>query len=91
MNKIKVFNFEVCNCAYGADEKDFKTSWYQNNYKNLISYEEIDATLNNFLKDKIYVDLTVSTIDAHKHNNGLANKVILVYTLVYKDIEHIES
>ena len=85
MTKVKVFNFEVSNCAYGADKDDFKERWYKINTPKLVSYDEVEETINNFLKDKNYIDMKVTTVDADYHNNGLANKVILVYTIIYTD------
>ena len=59
MTKVKVFNFEVSNCAYGADKDDFKERWYKINTPKLVSYDEVEETINNFLKDKNYIDMRV--------------------------------
>lgn len=85
MTKVKIFNFEVSNCAYGAGEDDSKERWYRINTPKLVSYDEVERTINDFLKDKNYIDMKVTTVDADYHNNSLANKIILVYTIIYTD------
>lgn len=83
MTKLKVFKFEVSNFAYLADDEYLKRENFKKHLKNLVSYEDVEKTLNNFLEDKTLVSLNVNTIDVFKHNNGMANIVHLVYTIVY--------
>ena len=87
MTKVKVLKFEVSNCAYTANEDDFKTIWYKNNAPKLVSYEEVEETINDFLKDKNYIDMKVTTVDSIYSNNGRSNKIILVYSIVYSEKE----
>lgn len=81
--KIKVFNFEVSNCAHGADKEREHEVWYKTNKPKLVSYEDIETILNNFLKGKVLVDVKVNTVDVKYHNNALSNTIILVYTVIY--------
>ena len=85
MTKVKVFNFEVSNCAYGASKENSKEYWYKVDNPKLVSYDEIERILTDFLKDKNYIDMKVTTVDANYHNNALANTIILVYSIVYTD------
>ena len=85
MTKVKVFNFEVSNSAYGASEDDLKSAWCKKNQKKLVSYKAIEDTLNEFLADKTLISMNVNNVDIHYHNNGRNNLIQLVYTIVYSE------
>lgn len=87
---IKVFNFEVCNASTSLfDEVDRKKPWWSEENKKIVSTEEIERVVNDYINsDSHYtltlVDIKVNTVDVHQHNNGGSNKVWLVYTIIFK-------
>lgn len=87
MIKIKVFRFEVSNASSSCFEDDKYQRWYKQDQIKLASREYIENCINEFLKDKEFIDLKVSTIDVEYHNNGRGNTIHLLYTLLYKEIK----
>ena len=85
MVKVKIFNFEVSNPSFKADEKDSKEEWCRKLRKDLVEYNTIEKILNDFLLEKTLIKLTANTVDVKFHNNGRANYVQLVYTIVYSE------
>ncbi|WP_125154487.1 hypothetical protein [Clostridium rectalis] len=85
MTKIKVFNFEVSNFAYHASGEDLIREWYKKQVKKLVPYSDIEKILNKFLENKTLISLNVNTVDAYYHNNGRANIIQLVYTIIYSE------
>ena len=83
--KTKIFRFEVANAASRPFEKDKKELWYQNNIKKIKTEQQIETEINVFLKDKTFVDMKVSTVDIQYHNNGRANTIHLIYTILYTE------
>ena len=45
MTKIKVFNFEVSNPSFKADEKDSKEGWCKKLRKDLVEYTTIEKNI----------------------------------------------
>ena len=87
MTKVAIFRFKVSNWTSSAMEKDMSTLAFKNAQRKLVSEEKIENTLNYFMEDKEIISVDVKTIDVHYHNNGRANEIDLIYTILYKNSE----
>ena len=85
---IKTFRFTVSNAATYADSRDKDSRWYQERLDELATPEQIDKKINKFLNvsipDHEVVDIKITSVDAHYHNNGRSNTIDLIYTIMYK-------
>ena len=82
---VKVFKYEVSNSSRVAFTEDKKTDWYRKAQARMLSPEEIEREINEFICDKEVLSIQVSTVDAYYHNNGRGNLIELWYTIVYVD------
>lgn len=86
MDKVKVFRFRVSNWTTLSFDKDKKMLAHTEAQKELVSEEQIEEIINNFIVDKQVKDIIVNTVDVHFHNNGRSNSIDLVYTVLYREI-----
>jgi hypothetical protein len=77
---IKVFRFRVSNSQSLEMKKKEMSEMYR-----VQSEEEIENVLNQFLSDKKLISLQVNNVDVNYHNNGYANTIDLIYTIVYQN------
>lgn len=84
-NKIKTFRFTVSNAASMNLKQDQNDSNFQKLAKEITSQETIDNTINDFLADKLLVDVKINTIDVNYHNNARGNKIDVIYTVIYRE------
>ena len=82
--RIKVFRFKVSNWSSSAFEDDKKNLNYKQAQSELVTEEQIEKTINGFIKDKKNVSITVTPVDVHYHNNGRGNDIDLIYTVMYQ-------
>ena len=83
--KVKIFRFRVSNMSSVVCTGDKREAWYQQAQSELVSEKEIENTINNFTKTvQEVIDIKVSTVDVHYHNNARANTIDLIYTVIYK-------
>lgn len=82
--KVKIFRFNVSNATSYCFDDDKKDKWYQEGQDRLVSEEKIEEILNDFIKDKSNVSITVTPIDVHYHNNARGNDIDLIYTVMYE-------
>jgi len=54
-------------------------------WESLYTPEKIDAVINDFCKDKNVIDIVVNEIYKSNTQDNGTNKVILQYTVKYKD------
>ena len=87
MTKVKIMRFCVCNATTVCCVGDENTSWYKDSVNEVSSIAEIENIVNDFIGDKVVVDIMVNTIDVLYHNNARSNTVDLIYTIVYKEFE----
>lgn len=83
MKKVKLFRFEVSNWSSRPIGKDSVTISYKQSQAELVSEEDIELIINEFIFDKNVLSIDVNTIDVSKHNNGRGNTVHLIYTILY--------
>ena len=83
MKKIKIFRFEVSNWSSEAFEDDLRKPAYLNSQKTIVTEEQMEAIINDFIKDKVVVSISTDTIRVQNHNNGRGNTVHLVYSILY--------
>ena len=83
MTKIKTFVFTVAN---------FKRCSEDDNLDTKKAEEKIDNKINDFLKDKNYIDLKINSVDVSTHNMvgdnfnpNIRNHVKLYYSIIYTD------
>lgn len=85
---IKTFKFTISNAASAAFSEDKNKDWYDKRVAELATPEHIDKEINKFLNksipDREVVDIKITTVDVHYHNNGRGNTVDLVYTIMYR-------
>lgn len=82
--KIKVFKFKISNWTSVCFDEDKRTPDYKAKQAELATEEQIEQTINDFIKDKQNVSITVTPVDVHYHNNGRSNDIELVYTIMYQ-------
>ena len=82
--KIKVFRFRVNNASSNPCSDDLQKEWYQKGIKEIASEEMIEKTVNDFIEDKNVISITVTSVDAHYHNNARGNTIDLIYTIMYQ-------
>lgn len=88
MKKIKLFRFEVSNgTSSPLGKDDIESSWYRDGQRKLISEKQIEETINNFIKDKNLISISINNIDINYHNNARGNTIHLIYTIVYEEVE----
>ena len=58
--------------------------WKENGGGECINTELIESEINEFMEDKEVIDVKVNTVDHDYHNNGGANGITLVYTVMYR-------
>lgn len=80
---VKIFKFEVSNASSSPLSDDERKDWFKKAQKKLVTAEHIEETINSFIKDKSVQDIKVNNVDEKYHNNGRANTVFLVYTIIY--------
>lgn len=80
---VKIFRFEVSNSSSNPLSGDEKKSGFEKAQKRLVTMEHIEKTINSFVKDKSVHDIKINNIDEKYHNNGRANTIFLVYTIIY--------
>lgn len=81
---IKVFRFRVSNATNKCFTEDKEKDWYKRTIGDLVSEEQIEKRVNNFIKDKENVSISVTPVDVHYHNNGRSNTIDLIYTITYE-------
>lgn len=84
--KVKVFRFEVSNASSKICSGDDSSSWYYKERMKLSNEYSIENAINEFLEDKILINIVINTVDVHYHNNGRGNIIHLVYTVIYKEL-----
>ena len=82
--KIKVFKFRVNNASSHPCSDDLQKEWYQKGIKEIASEKMIEKTVNDFIEDKNVISITVTSVDAHYHNNARGNTIDLIYTIMYQ-------
>jgi hypothetical protein len=83
--KIKVFRFKVSNWTSSCSDEDKKGTRYKDKQAELATEEQIEQTINDFIKDKCDVSITVTPVDVDYHNNGRGNEIDLIYTIMYRE------
>lgn len=83
--KIQLFRFRVSNAASQAFDSDRSEKWFTNRLRELDDEEYIEDTVNDFIKNKKNVQIIVTPVDVHYHNNGRGNTIDLVYTIMFDD------
>ena len=83
--KVKIFRFRVSNWTSIALERDKTDCQYKEAKKEVMTEEQIETIVNDFIREKNIVSIDVSTVDVEYHNNGRGNTVDLIYTIVYKE------
>ena len=85
---IKTFRFTISNAASVAFSEDKEKDWYAKRVAELVTPEKIDKEINKFLNksipDREVVDVKITSVDVHYHNNGRSNTIDLIYTIMYK-------
>lgn len=85
---IKTFKFTVSNAASSAFTEDKEKPWYSKCMGELTTPEQIDKRINKYINttipDREVVDIKITPVDIHYHNNGRGNTIELVYTILYK-------
>ncbi len=84
--KIKTFKFTIANAASHPFEADKKLCCYKEKLTEIDSPTCIDAIINDFIKDKKIISISINTEIEHHHNNGRGNTVVALYTIVYNDM-----
>ena len=58
--------------------------WKENGGGECINTELIESEINEFMEDKTVIDIKTNTYTYDRHNNGGADGVMMVYTILYK-------
>ena len=84
--KIKVFKFEATNftTTYSARDKQHANDEQEAAMNRIYEPEEIEAIINDAIKDLNVVDIKVNVLHTAYHNNGRSNTMHLVYTVMYQ-------
>ena len=89
MTQIKTFRFRVSNASSMAFSDDEQKPWYREAQAELVTERDIDNKVNKYihqyLDDKEIVNIIVTPVVVHRHNNGRSDTVDLIYTIVYKE------
>lgn len=85
--RVKTFMFEVTNWSSRAFDDDKNTQSFRESKAKLKSAEEIDEEVNHFCDSVKVADIQTSVLHQQYHNNGRGNTMILVYTILYSEIE----
>lgn len=74
--KVKTFRFIGSKCEY-TDRKFILLK---------TNTEDIDKEINEFVSENVteLIDIKITTVENHYHNNGGYNGVDLIYTVIYK-------
>ena len=83
--KVQLFRFRVSNAASAAFDSDRSEKWFTAKLRELDDEEYIEDTINDFIKNKKNVQITVTPVDVHYHNNGRGNTIDLIYTIMFDD------
>lgn len=92
--KIKTFEFIVSNWTYLEDinDREYKDNEYKKQRVLMKKAEiqkahDIERVINNYLNENNVelVDMKVNNIDINYHNNGGANTIKMIYTLIVKE------
>ena len=72
--KVKIFKFSA------------SKNYYDRKNHNLIEMNtpEAEKQINDFISDKDIIDIKVSTITTHRHNNAGYDDNTIIYTILYK-------
>lgn len=82
--KVKTFQFNVLSSCVDNDMHMKKQNMHDE-WESLYTPEKIDAVINDFCKDKNVIDIVVNEIYKSNTQDNGTNKVILQYTVKYKD------
>lgn len=83
--RVQIFRFRVSNAASCAFGEDMTAKWYKEQRQQLDDEEYIEDTINDFIKHKKNVQIIVTPVDVHYHNNARGNTIDLVYTIMFDD------
>ena len=61
-----------------------KLGWKENGGGDCLNTELVATDMNEFIEDKTVIDIKVNTYTYDRHNNGGADGVMIVYTILYK-------
>lgn len=82
--KVKTFQFNVLSSCVD-NGMHMKKQNMHDEWESLYTPEKIDAVINDFCKDKNVIDIVVNEIYKSNTQDNGTNKVILQYTVKYKD------
>lgn len=82
--KVKTFQFNVLSSCVDNDMHMKKQNMHDE-WESLYTPEKIDTVINDFCKDKNIIDIVVNEIYKSNTQDNGTNKVILQYTVKYKD------
>lgn len=87
MTKIKTFQFLLSNFA-GNDVYHYDSCGYKPK-KNPETERDIDRKVNKWIEknNAIVKDIKTTTYTLNRHNNGMDDTVIMVYTIIYEAVE----
>lgn len=83
--KIKTFWFNVLSSCIDNDMHLRKANMNEE-FKNLYTPEKIDNEINLFCSNKDIIDIKVNEVYKSNTQNNGTNKVMLVYTILYKEV-----
>lgn len=86
MVQIKVFEFEISNASSAPTRDDLSMSWYREAQKKIVSPEQIEEEINNFIEmcTQEVIDIKTNVYEVHYHNNGRGNTNKIIYTIIYR-------
>ena len=61
-----------------------KLGWKEHGGGDCLDQELVETEINEFIEDKTIIDIKVTTYTYDRHNNGGADGVMMVYTILYK-------
>ncbi len=82
MNKVKTFMFKVCSSCTD-DNMHMKKQNAHDEYETLYNQERIDKEINEFIKNKKVINISVTQVPQSYSEAGKTNIIILVYTITY--------
>ena len=80
--KIKTFRFRTWNCANNSTSD---ADWAIRGRKEVISLEEVDNIVNEFMSNHSVVDVKVNQSIPDFSNNGYGNSIDTTYTILYNE------
>lgn len=84
MIQIKTFRFNVLSSCVDNNQHMKKQNAHDE-YESLYTPDKIDNEINYFCKDKDVIDIKINEIYRTITENSGTNKVLLQYTVIYKE------